>query len=205
MDKQIKAEVIILFVSQAAALLAAAYCAWASSRAEAVLFYGRTAIVWNILLAVVIIANLRIARHEFNFFSASSGRYIIDNIFNLFFYTDVKVKEREITEAEAAISRRKIRKICYWTGIFSRADSYFFFIDLMAMLEVAGFAITKTIAEGRICFSSMHCLAAFFVFFQTIWLCILSSHIFNSIKFWIEKEHLWYQEHCSKRNYEKNN
>ena len=205
MDKQIKAEVIILFVSQAVAFLAAAYCAWVSSRVEAVLFYGRAAIAGNILLAVVIIANLRIARHEFNFFSQMSGRYIIDNTFNLYFYTDVKVKEGEITEAEAAISRRKIRKICYWTGIFSRADSYFFFIDLMVMLEVTGFAITKSIAENRICFSSMHCLAALLVSVQTLWLYILSSHIFISLYFWIDRKYLWYKEHDSKGNHEKNN
>ena len=198
MDKQIKAEVIILYVSQAVALLAAAYCAWASSRAEAVLFYGRAAIAGNILLAVVIIANLRIVRHEFKYFSELSFRYFYDATPMLSFSTDMKVEGGEITEAEAKIFRRKIRKILDWVDIFISAASPFSFIDLMAMLEVAGFAIAKNIVEGRICFSSMNYLSVFFVFFQTIWLCILSSHIFNSIKFLIEKENLWYQEHCSK-------
>ena len=205
MDKQIKAEVIILYVSQAVALLAAACCAWASSRVEAVLFYGRAAIAGNILLAVVIIANLRIARHELKHFSELSARLFYDYFPIFSFSKDMKVKDGEITEAEATIFRRKIRKSCYWANIFDRAATPFFFIDLMAMLEVEGFAITKIIAENRICFSSMHCLAALFVFFQTIWLCILSSHIFNSVEFWIDRKDLWYKEHRSKRNYEKNN
>lgn len=198
MDKKIKAEVIILYVSQAVALLAAAYCAWASSRVEAVLFYGRTAIVWNILLAVVIIANLRIVRHEFKYCSELSFKYFYDATPMLSFSTDMKVEGGEITEAEAKIFSRKVRKILHWVDIFISAASPFSFIDLMVMLEVAGFAIKKSMIENRFCFSSMHCLAAFFVFFQTIWLCILSSHIFNSIKFWIERENLWYQEHYSK-------
>ena len=168
MDKQIKAEVIILYVSQAVALLAAAYCAWVSSRVEAVLFSGRTAIVWNILLAVVIIANLRIARHDLKHFSELSFRLFYDSIPTLSFSTDMKIKEGKITEAEATNFRRKIRKILDWAGVFDSASSPFFFIDLMVMLEVTGFAITKSIAENRICFSSMHCLAALLVSVQNL-------------------------------------
>ena len=205
MDKQIKAEVIILYVSQAVALLAAAYCAWVSSRVEAVLFSGRTAIVWNILLAVVIIANLRIARHDLKHFSELSFRLFYDSIPTLSFSTDMKIKEGKITEAEATNFRRKIRKILDWAGVFDSAASPFFFIDLMVMLEVTGFAITKSIAENRICFSSMHCLAALLVSVQTLWLYILSSHIFISLYFWIDRKYLWYKEHDSKGNHEKNN
>lgn len=126
MDKQIKAEVIILYVSQAAALLAAAYCAWASSHVEAVLFYGWAAIVWNILLAVVIIANLRIARHELKHFSELSCRLFYDWFHIYSFSMDRKIKEEKITEADAAFFRRKIIKASDWTNIFARAATPFF-------------------------------------------------------------------------------
>ncbi len=196
MDKLIKTEVISLYVSQAVALLAAAYCAWIPSRVETVLIYGRAAIAGNILLAVVIIANIWfVGKRFFQNLVRAPWEIVRARMPDLFLLACDKCHEGKISEADFIELEEKTNKIWDWTEILNSIAYPFFFIDLTAMLEVTGFAFMKSVTENRVCFSSAHGFAAFFVFAQTIWLHIAVTHIVNSIKSWFDRKHAWLDAH----------